>query len=345
MKLDARSLSMQLKKGLAPVYLVSGDDPLLVMETVDSIRSAARAQGFSEREVLHVERGFDWASLAASSSNLSLFAEQRILELRLPTGKPGDAGSKALVAYAEDAPAENLLIVITAKLDQAQQRSKWFKALDKQGVFIPLWPPTVQQLPGWIRQRMQSKDLQPDDMAVSLLADRIEGNLMAAEQEMEKLLLLHQAGPITAEQVADAVASSARFDVFGLVDAALNAEHARCVRMLNGVREEGVEAILVLWALSREIRGLAAMALEIEQGQSLDRVLSANRVWDKRKPFVRQGLQRHNSRRWQQLLRRCAAVDRMIKGATVGKPWDELLELTLLMAGARLFARPLRKTT
>ncbi|MDH5185090.1 MAG: DNA polymerase III subunit delta, partial [Gammaproteobacteria bacterium] len=202
MKLDARSLSMQLKKGLAPVYLVSGDDPLLVMETVDSIRSAARAQGFSEREVLHVERGFDWASLAASSSNLSLFAEQRILELRLPTGKPGDAGSKALVAYAEDAPAENLLIVITAKLDQAQQRSKWFKALDKQGVFIPLWPPTVQQLPGWIRQRMQSKDLQPDDMAVSLLADRIEGNLMAAEQEMEKLLLLHQAGPITAEQVA-----------------------------------------------------------------------------------------------------------------------------------------------
>lgn len=345
MKLDARSLLTQLQKGLAPIYLVAGDDPLLVMETVDAIRGSARAQGYSEREVFHVERGFDWTSLAASSNNLSLFAEQRILELRMPTGKPGDAGSKAMVAYAGDLPADTVLIVISAKLDQAQQRSKWFKALDKQGIFIPVWPPTTQQLPGWIRQRMQAKGLQPDDMAVNLLADRIEGNLMAAEQEMEKLLLLHQPGPINAEQVADAVASSARFDVFGLVDAALNAEHARCVRMLNGVREEGVEAILVLWALSREIRALATMALEMEQGQSLDRVLTAHRVWDKRKPFVRQGLQRHNSRRWQQLLRRCAAVDRMIKGATVGKPWDELLELTLLMAGARLFARPRRKTT
>ena len=345
MKLDARSLSAQMQKGLAPIYLVSGDDPLLVMETVDAIRNHARTLGYSEREVFHVERGFDWASLSASSNNLSLFAEQRILELRMPTGKPGDAGSKALVAYAADLPADTLLIIISGKLDQAQQRSKWFKSLDKPGVFIPIWPPTTQQLPGWIRQRMQAKGLQPDDMAVSLLADRIEGNLMAAEQEMEKLLLLHQPGPISAEQVADAVASSARFDVFGLVDAALNGEHARCVRMLNGVREEGVEAILVLWALSREIRALAQMAQEIEQGQPLDRVLGAHRVWDKRKPFVRQGLQRHNARRWQQLLRRCAAVDRMIKGATVGKPWDELLELTLLMAGARLFARPRRKTT
>lgn len=342
--MDARSLPAQLQKGLAPIYVVAGDDPLLVMEVVDSIRSAARARGFSEREVLQVERGFDWDSLAASSSNLSLFAEQRIIELRMPTGKPGDAGSKALVAYAADAPAENLLILISGKLDQAQQRSKWFTALDKQGVFIALWPPTSQQLPGWIRQRLQAKGLQADESAVSLLADRVEGNLLAAEQEMEKLLLLYPAGPISAEQVADAVASSARFDLFGLVDAALNGEHARCVRMINGVREEGVEAILVLWALSREIRALASMTLALESGQSLDQVLSAHRVWDKRKPFVRQGLQRHPSRRWLQLLRRCAAVDRMIKGATVGKPWDELLELTLLMAGARLFAPAARKS-
>jgi DNA polymerase-3 subunit delta len=338
-KLDARALDKHLKEKLAPIYIIAGDDPLQVMEAVDAVRAAAREQGFSEREVFHAERGFDWASLAAESNNLSLFAEQRILELRIPTGKPGDAGSKALVAYAGDAPADNLLMVILPKLDQAQQRSKWFKALDGIGVFIPLWPPTVQQLPAWVRQRMQAKGLQPDEAAVQLLADRVEGNLMAAEQEMEKLLLLHGPGPIGAEQVADAVASSARFDIFGLVDAALGGEHQRCIRMLGGVRQEGVEAILVLWALSREVRSLASMALMVEQGQPLDRVLASQRVWEKRKPFVRKGLQRHNAARWQQLLRRCSYIDRMIKGVAVGNPWDELLELTLLMAGARLFSR------
>jgi DNA polymerase-3 subunit delta len=187
MKLDARALDKHLKDKLAPVYVLAGDDPLQVMEAADAIRAAARARGYSEREVFHAERGFDWASLAAESSNLSLFAEQRILELRIPTGKPGDAGSKALVAYAADAPADNLLMVILPKLDQAQQRSKWFKALDAIGVFIPLWPPTVQQLPAWVRQRMTAKGLAPDEAAVQLLADRVEGNLLAAEQEMEKL--------------------------------------------------------------------------------------------------------------------------------------------------------------
>ncbi|MBD3671818.1 MAG: DNA polymerase III subunit delta [Gammaproteobacteria bacterium] len=343
MKLDARALGQHLKERLAPIYIVAGDEPLLVMETVDAIRAAAREQGYSEREVFHAERGFDWASLAAESSNLSLFAEQRILELRLPTGKPGDAGSKALQAYAADASPEDLLILITPKLDQAQQRSKWFKALDAAGVFIPLWPPTIQQLPAWVRQRMQGRGLQPEDEAVGLLVDRIEGNLLAAEQEMEKLLLLHGTGPISAEQVADSVASSARFDIFGLVDAALNGEHERCVRMVGGVREEGIEPILVLWALSREVRSLAAMAREVEQGQSVDRVIAAHRVWEKRKPFVRQGLTRHNASRWQALLRRCGHIDRMIKGAAAGNPWDELLELTLLMAGVRLFARAARR--
>jgi len=336
-KLDGRGLDKHLKERLAPVYLIAGDDPLQVMETTDAIRAAARERGFSEREVFHAERGFDWTSLAAESSNLSLFAEQRILELRIPGGKPGDAGSKALVAYAGDAPADNLLMVIMPKLDQAQQRSKWFKALDEIGVFIPLWPPTIAQLPAWVRQRMQAKALQPDEAAVQLLVDRVEGNLLAAEQEMEKLLLLHGAGPIDADQVADAVASSARFDIFGLVDAALGGEHPRCIRMLNGVRQEGVDPILVLWALSREVRSLASMALMVEQGQSLDQVLAAQRVWEKRKPFVRKGLQRHNTARWLQLLRRCSYIDRMIKGLAVGNPWDELLELTLLMAGARLF--------
>lgn len=337
MKLDARSLDKHLQGGLSPVYIVAGDEPLQVMEAVDAIRAAARSRGYSEREVFHAERGFDWSSLSAEANNLSLFAEQRILELRIPSGKPGDAGSKALSAYAAEVSTDNLLILILPKLDQAQQRSKWFKSLDAVGVFLPLWPPTAQQLPAWVRQRMTGKGLAPDEAAVQLLADRVEGNLLAAEQEMEKLLLLHGAGPISAEQVADAVASSARFDIFGLVDAALNGEHERCIRMLKGVRQEGVEAILVLWALSREVRSLAAMALKLESGQSPDQVMGAERVWEKRKPYVRKGLQRHNATRWQQLLRRCSYIDRMIKGQATGNPWDELLELTLLMAGARLF--------
>lgn len=339
MKLDSKQLGAHLTQGLAPVYLVSGDEPLQQMEVCDAIRAQARQQGVSEREVLHAERGFDWQQLLAAGNTLSLFAEQRLLELNIPNGKPGDAGSKALQAYVDNPPADTTLIIIMPKLEAAQQKSKWFKALDNLGVYIPVWPVEAKFLPAWIRQRMQTRGLQPDDEAVTILVERTEGNLLAASQEIEKLLLLQGPGAVNGETVEQAVANSARFDVFGLVDAALDGQQARCIRMLHGLHGEGVEPILVLWALAREIRSLAEMAALIQQGQSAERVMGQYRVWAKRKPYIQKGLQRHNLKRWQTLLRRAARIDRLIKGQETGNVWDELIELVILMAGGRVFNR------
>jgi DNA polymerase-3 subunit delta len=337
MKLDSKQLAKHLAQGLAPIYLVCGDEPLQQMEVCDAIRAQARQQGVAEREVLHAERGFDWQQLLAAGNNLSLFAEQRLLELHIPNGKPGDAGSKALQAYADSPPDDTTLLIIMPKLEAAQQKSKWFKALDSLGIYIPVWPVEAKFLPGWIQQRMHSRGLQADDEAVTILVERTEGNLLAASQEIEKLLLLNGPGAVDGETVEQAVANSARFDVFGLVDAALDGQQARCIRMLHGLQGEGVEPILVLWALAREIRSLAEMAALIQQGQTAERVMGQYRIWPKRKPYIQKGLQRHNLKRWQTLLRRAARIDRLIKGQEAGNVWDELIELVILMAGGRVF--------
>lgn len=215
MKIRLDQLKIQLQKTLAPIYFVSGDEPFQVGEACQLIREQARAQGVTEREVFHVDRSFDWNQLTASAGAMSLFAERKLIEVQLPTGKPGDAGAKALVAYAEQAAEENILLVISGKLEAAQQRSKWYKALDKVGAMLAIWPIDAAQLPQWIRQRLQLRGLKPTPEAVALLADRVEGNLLAADQEMEKLLLLNGAGDVDAEQVMEAVSDSARFDAFG----------------------------------------------------------------------------------------------------------------------------------
>lgn len=319
--------------GMAPVYLVSGDEPLQVGEACDVIRSHARELGYAGREVMHVETGFDWGALHAAANSLSLFSEQRIIELRLPTGKAGDAGSKALVEYAQRPADDAVLLMITGKLDKAVMSSKWVGALDKVGVIVQVWPVEARQLPAWITQRMRVRGMQPDAEGVALLAERVEGNLLAADQEIEKLFLLHGAGQINARAIADAVVVSARFDVYGLVDSALAGDGARAVRVLKGLQGEGVEPVLVLWALAREIRSLTEMAYEMHAGATVDRVMAAHRVWDARKPLIKGGLKRNSLPQWQAMLRHAGQIDRIIKGVTPGNVWDEMLRLALLMAG------------
>jgi DNA polymerase-3 subunit delta len=336
MQLRPEQLDAHLKKTLAPVYFLTGDDPLLMTEAADALRAAARARGFADREVLSVESGFDWDQLLAAAGNLSLFAEQRILELRLPTGKPGDAGAKALRAYVERPPEDTVLIILAGKLDASARKSKWVQALEQAGVMITLWPVDVHKLPAWIRQRMQGRGLKPEPEAVALLAERVEGNLMAAAQEIEKLLLLQGPGPLSAAAVQATVADSARFDVFGLVDTALAGEVARSQRMLVALRGEGVEPVLILWALAREIRSLAAMAREVAQGTAAGQVLAKHRVWESRKQPIGAALGRLRLPQWQRLLRQAAALDRIIKGQAPGNPWDELVQLTLRLAGLEL---------
>jgi len=335
MRLYPDKLEAALKKDLLPVYFLSGDEPLQLGEAADAVRRAARAQGFSEREVLHVEKGFDWNTLLAESNALSLFAEKKIIDLRLPSGKPGKDGGAALAEYAARPPEDTLLLITSGKVDKRSQSAKWYRALDKVGATMQVWPVEAPEMPRWLEQRLRARGLQPDREAVRMIAERVEGNLLAAAQEVDKLVLLNGSGPLSAEQVEAAVADSARFDVFGLVDAALAGDAPRASRMLHGLRGEGVEPILVLWALTRELRSLADMAAQIESGKGVDGVLA--RVWGKRKGPVKAGLQRHNRARWQQMLRRAARLDRVIKGVAPGNAWDELLQLTLLMAGVRLF--------
>jgi DNA polymerase-3 subunit delta len=336
MKLRFEDLQHHLSRGLGPSYLISGDEPLQLREAADQVRQFSREQGFTERHLLHVDKGFDWDQLWVLANSLSLFADKQLIELRMPGGKPGDQGAKALLRYAENPPVDTVLLVITDKLDGATQRAKWFLALEKLGFYLPVWPIDQQQLPAWIRQRMQSRGLRPTPAAVSVLADRVEGNLLAASQEIDKLLLLRGEGAVDEPAVLESVTDSARFDIYGLVDAALAGDVPRVNRMLEGLRLEGVESVLVLWALTRELLTLYGFARQVEAGTRIDQVIAQAKVWPKRKNLVSAALKRHPLKAWRQLLVKAGHIDRIIKGMQTGNLWDELLQLTLLLAGVRL---------
>lgn len=340
MKVRSEQLDSHLQSDLAPVYIVSGDEPLLVQEAADAIRSAARRQDYATRDLLHVERSFDWHSLLDSADTLSLFAERRIIELRMPAGKPGKEGGKTLTDYCQRPPEDTLLLIITGKLDAATQKSKWYSTLEKTGVAVSIWPMEANRLPAWLGQRMRDLGMQADAAALDLLAERVEGNLLAASQEIEKLHLLHGEGRIRVEDIADAVTDNARFDIYRLMDTALQGDAAKTARMLTGLQEEGIEAVLLLWVISREIRSLASMAADCAppgggrpDPAMIDQVMTQARVWQRRKALIKKALMRHGPRRWQALVCAAAHADRVLKGQAPGNVWDELLQLCLAVAG------------
>lgn len=339
MKLYANDLAVHLDKNkLAPVYIVSGDEPLQMGEVCDLIRRAAHVNGYTEREVLDVDKAFDWGRLHVSANSLSLFAERRIIEVRLPTGKPGDTGGKALRAYVDHLPDDTILLVISGKIDKQTQKAKWYCSLDSAGVSLQVWPIELRQLPAWVSRRMQQKGMNATREAVLMLVDRVEGNLLAAAQEIEKLRLIYGPTDINAEQVLDAVVDSTRFDIFTLVDTALQGNAARCARVLDRLRGEGSEPVLILWAIAKEIRAMATMAQALETGSTMDQVLAKARVWQKRKPLIEKGLKHNRAASWQRMLRTAGRIDRMIKGMAPGNVWDELLQLCLMIGGIHLFS-------
>lgn len=336
MRLRLEQLPAHLERGLAPVYLIAGDEPLQLGEAADAVRRAARARGCSEREVLHVEAGFDWNRLLADANSLSLFAEQRLIDLRLPSAKPGDSGTAALLRYCERPPADLTLLVTCGKLDGKTQNTRWVKALDAAGVYIPIWPVEPARLPAWVQARMRARGLEATTGAARLLAERVEGNLLAAAQEVDKLVMLLGSGRVDEETVRRAVVDSARYDIFELMDTALAGDAVRTARVIAGLRAEDAEPVLVLWAVARDVRDLALMAAEVERGARPEQVVEAHRVWDKRKPPILSALRRHRAGRWQAMLATCLRVDRMVKGSEQGNVWDELLGLVLWVAGVRV---------
>ena len=322
MKIQANQLSSHLKNSLAPCYLVTGDEHLLVGEALDAIRKTARERGFNSREMHIATTGFDWPQLAASTSNLSLFSGQRIIELRLPTGKPGRAGGQTIIDLVEQAGPELLFIVTGKKLDKSSGASKWAKALDRKGVSLLIWPIGVRELPGWIANRMRAAGLQPDSEAVTLVADRVEGNLLAARQEIEKLRLLLGEGPVSVADVSTAVANSSRYDVYKLTDAALAGDARRAVKILGGLRAEGVEPVIVMWALTRELRTLATLDDVIRQGGDLGGAMQKSGVWRNRQGLVRSCVGRHQHGDFHKMLKVTGRADAAAKGQRAGDPWQ-----------------------
>ena len=329
MKLQSNQLSSHLLKSLASCYLVTGDEPLLVDEALDSIREGARARGFTSRDLHVAIAGFDWNSLTASTGNLSLFAEQRIVELRLPTGKPGKVGSQAIIDLVGQSDSDLLFIVTGPKLDRSSSASKWAKTIDKKGVSLPLWPIDVRELPGWIANRMRAAGLQPDRDAVTLIADRVEGNLLAAQQEIEKLRLILGAGKVSAEAVDKAVANSSRYDVYKLADAALAGDANRSVKILSGLRAEGVEPVIVMWALTRELRTLATLDDVIRQGGDLGGAMQKTGVWRNRQGLVRSCIGRHKHGDFHKMLKATGRADAAAKGQRAGNPWQMATDIVV----------------
>ena len=321
MKIKANQLSSQLQKNLAPCYLITGDEHLLVDEALDAIRAVARERGFASRDLHIAAAGFDWAQLHDSSANMSLFAEKRIVELRLPTGKPGRVGSQAIVDLVDRTDSDLMLIVSGPKLDRSAQSSKWVKSIESAGVNVQIWPIGQRELPGWIAERMRRAGLQPDRGATALIADRVEGNLLAAGQEIEKLRLILGEGKVTADDVSGAVANSSRFDVFKLVDAALTGDAKRALRILSGLRAEGVEPVIVVWALTRELRTLAGLTDTIAAGMDLAGGMKKTGVWSNRQALVRSCIGRHQHGDFHRLLKAANQADQAAKGQVRADPW------------------------
>ena len=328
-KLRIDQLSRHLQQGLAPVYLVSGDETLLVEESGDDIRRSAVKSGFTERERYFVDSKFDWSQLLSASNNLSLFSEKKIIELRLEKPKPGDKGSKAICEYLANPNPDNCLIITSPKLDAGTARSKWVKALEKQGQWLTIWPVSPTQLPGWLGQRIKKLGLNADSHSLELLATRVEGNLLAAHQELEKLKLLSIDGYLTPELISGAVADSARYDVFGLMDKILLGNAREAVKNLNGLKIEGTEPTVILWAIAREIRTLLAVMNNLEQGQSFNWAAKQAGIWEKRQGLAQQALRRLDTKQLHRLLRQANTIDKSIKGLHSMKPWDGLLDMVL----------------
>lgn len=328
MRLTADQLKQSLLKSMASIYLVSGEEPLLVDEAADAIRAAARAAGYADRQMFFVDRHFDWDEVRQSVGELSLFSNRRLFEFRMPSGKP-DKGATTLIDIATRPPADIVCLVIVEKFDKKASDAAWVRALDKQGVWVPLQPVTIAALPAWLRARAQSAgvEMQPD--AAQLIVDRVEGNLLAAKQELEKLALLADGRPISAELVLQSVGDSARYNVFQLGTAAASGESERTLRILLGLKSEGVEPTLILWALVRELRGLY-------QVRERNRLRSNGRGtgWHQAATPADKALARMGKLNLVQLLRQAHHTDRVVKGQAGGDAWTAITGLAGEFAGA-----------
>lgn len=329
MKIASRQLDGHLKKGLARLYAVHGAEALLALEAADRIREAARRDGCTQREVFFAEPGVDWSRLAASASNLSLFASKRLVELRLPTGKPGMEGARAIEAWCARLPEDAITLVMLPQLEWQQKKSKWYEALEACGVTVEARLVTRDELPDWLAERLARQGQKAALETLEWLAERVEGNLLAAKQEVDKLALLLPEGEVSLAAIRDAVTDVSRFERDGLLEAIHAADAARIVRAVRSLEAEGEPLPLLLWTLAEELRLLMAHCA----GQRPRRFLAPDRI-----EAIARTARLHDAASFDRELLRAHRIDRMIKGVETGDPWENMVELALGLAGRPVLA-------
>ena len=332
MPINPNQLAGSLQRGLAPVYLVAGQEPLLLQECCDQIREAAKKKGFLERELLQVERGFDWSALQQAAAP-SLFASQKVIDLRIRTGKPGREGGKELTAWAKAPDPSMVLLVSCEQWDASSRKSKWAGALEKAGQRIEIWPVKAGELPRWLEHRMRQHGMQPEPEVIAILADRLEGNLLAAQQEIDRLALLKGAGRISVDDVMEVVANSSQFDAFTLAEHMLAGNLKGGLRIAAGLRRMDTPLPMLLGALTRELKITESFRLAMRSGESEAAVFRKLNVWRNRQNAVRSAARRLNTRTMFAAFKQLSLIYRQSKGRATGDPWQSLDTLLLLLSG------------
>lgn len=347
MRIKPEQLASALQKKLAPIYFISGDEPLQLFEAADSIRTAAKKAGFTSREIFDADSRFSWHSLMESANSLSIFSDKKIIDLRLTTGAPNSEGAKIISQYCEQPPEDTLLLITAGKISGSSSKARWFQALDKAGCIIQVWPLENKELKQWLQQRSQRRGLTINQAGINLLANRIEGNLLAAAQEIEKLYVLFGTSQISAQQLEETVADHSRFDVFKLIDSILAAQTDRIIKILSNLKAEGIAEPVILWAIAREARTLIQIKLALAQGQNKTMVFKNHQIWDKRQSLVDNAINKLSITHLHQILKLAAQIDRQIKGQQSGDPWHTLQIICLRFAhapGINLLDHPIDST-
>ncbi len=329
MKITAEKLTNQLNKQLAPIYLVAGKEPLLLQEACDTIKQHAEKHGFLQREVFTVDHRFDWAAWLCETKSMSLFSDKRYFELRLPE-KTNKTMTAALNDTAKNPSPDTLVVIRAEKIDA---RGAWVKTIDSLGVIVQIWPINHERFPQWLRARLQHYNLSTSAEGLQLLATQLENNLLAAQQLIHQLALIHGEGKLTVEQITECLGHDAKYDIFQWVDTVLAGDATRSLNILRELRQTGSLPILLLWALSKEVRQLTQLRFQVEQGGSVSQVINHAGIWPKRKAIMQQALQRHTLQQWRQFLTTAATLDQILKGTLPGNLWDRLETFALKLCG------------
>lgn len=332
--MDLSQQSIQIQSALSPLYVIHGEEELLRIEALDALRLAAKQQGYSERVVFTTDAHFDWSAIEPALDSPGLFAELQLVEVHIPNGKPGKNGAEVLVHLAQKNITDTCLIIILPKLDKSQLSAKWFSTLSKKAQVLEAKNIQAARLPEWIRHRLMAQNLQIEAEALALFAEKVEGNLLAAKQEIDKLALLYPSGSIiNMNDAQNAVANVARFDVFQLSSAWMSGDISRLRLLLETLQADGEEPVLLLWAVSEDIRTLLRLEGALKQGQSVAQVRNSLRLWGDKQQLAPRALKRIGAKKLVDALQQCAEIDRQIKGASMGNAWNNAENLLFSLAG------------